>query len=79
LPGYIPHFAYLLLPLPGQVYIATPKKPNSANRKVTKVQLSNGNKVVAYIPGLSLSVAPLRKGPHAASNMTQQANLSFMA
>jgi len=35
-----------------QVYIATPKKPNSANRKVAKVQLSNGNKVVAYIPGV---------------------------
>jgi len=34
-----------------QVYIANPKKPNSANRKVAKVQLSNGNKVVAYIPG----------------------------
>lgn len=34
-----------------QVYTATPKKPNSANRKVAKVQLSNGNKVVAYIPG----------------------------
>ncbi|KAF5827325.1 ribosomal protein S12/S23-domain-containing protein [Dunaliella salina] len=34
-----------------RVYIATPKKPNSANRKVAKVQLSNGNKVVAYIPG----------------------------
>lgn len=34
-----------------RVYTTAPKKPNSANRKVAKVQLSNGNKVVAYIPG----------------------------
>lgn len=29
----------------------TPKKPNSALRKVTKVRLSNGKVVTAYIPG----------------------------
>lgn len=34
-----------------RVYTQSPKKPNSANRKVCKVQLSNGIKVVAYIPG----------------------------
>ncbi|KAG2495898.1 hypothetical protein HYH03_006136 [Edaphochlamys debaryana] len=34
-----------------RVYTMTPKKPNSANRKVCKVQLTNGYKVLAYIPG----------------------------
>jgi small subunit ribosomal protein S12 len=33
------------------VYTTTPKKPNSALRKVAKVRLSNGNEVIAYIPG----------------------------
>ena len=30
----------------------TPKKPNSALRKVTRVRLSNGKEVTAYIPGI---------------------------
>ncbi|MFH1286907.1 MAG: 30S ribosomal protein S12 [Candidatus Magasanikbacteria bacterium] len=34
-----------------KVYTATPKKPNSAMRKVAKVRLSNGSEVIAYIPG----------------------------
>ena len=34
-----------------KVYTTAPKKPNSANRKVTRIQLSNGIKVIAYIPG----------------------------
>lgn len=34
-----------------QVKTMTPKKPNSALRKVAKVRLSNGHVVVAYIPG----------------------------
>jgi len=34
-----------------KVYTATPKKPNSALRKVAKVRLSNGVEVIAYIPG----------------------------
>lgn len=34
-----------------KVYTTTPKKPNSALRKVAKVRLSNGNEVIAYIPG----------------------------
>lgn len=34
-----------------KVYIATPKKPNSAQRKVAKVRLSNGSRIIAYIPG----------------------------
>ena len=34
-----------------KVYTATPKKPNSAMRKVAKVRLSNGLEVIAYIPG----------------------------
>ena len=34
-----------------KVYTTTPKKPNSALRKVAKVRLSNGLEVIAYIPG----------------------------
>ncbi|KAJ1913200.1 hypothetical protein IWQ60_009307 [Tieghemiomyces parasiticus] len=34
-----------------KVYTTKPKKPNSAVRKVARVRLSNGNVVVAYIPG----------------------------
>lgn len=34
-----------------KIIIRTPKKPNSALRKVAKVKLSNSKKVVAYIPG----------------------------
>ncbi len=34
-----------------KVYIMAPKKPNSAQRKVAKVRLSNGAMVIAYIPG----------------------------
>lgn len=34
-----------------RVYTKTPKKPNSALRKVAKVRLSNGTEVIAYIPG----------------------------
>lgn len=35
-----------------RVFITTPKKPNSAKRKVTKVVLSNGIRVIAYIDGI---------------------------
>jgi len=34
-----------------KVFIRTPKKPNSALRKVAKIKLSNKKKVEAYIPG----------------------------
>jgi small subunit ribosomal protein S12 len=34
-----------------RVYTQTPKKPNSALRKVARVKLSNGTEVTAYIPG----------------------------
>lgn len=34
-----------------RVYTTTPKKPNSALRKVARVRLSNGMEVTAYIPG----------------------------
>lgn len=33
------------------VYTRTPKKPNSALRKVARVRLSNGFDIIAYIPG----------------------------
>ena len=35
-----------------QVHTQTPKKPNSALRKVARVRLSNGKEVTAYIPGI---------------------------
>jgi len=35
-----------------RVYTTTPKKPNSALRKVTRVRLSNGMEVTVYIPGI---------------------------
>lgn len=34
-----------------QIFIAKPKKPNSAKRKVARVKLTNGNTVQAYIMG----------------------------
>ena len=34
-----------------RVYTTTPKKPNSAMRKVAKVRLTNGFEVIGYIPG----------------------------
>jgi len=34
-----------------RVYTSTPKKPNSAIRKVARVRLTNGFEVTAYIPG----------------------------
>ncbi len=35
-----------------RVYTMTPKKPNSALRKVARVRLTNGIEVTAYIPGI---------------------------
>ena len=35
-----------------RVFTATPKKPNSALRKVARVRLTNGSEVNAYIPGV---------------------------
>ena len=34
-----------------RVYTTTPKKPNSAQRKVARVKLATGREVTAYIPG----------------------------
>jgi len=34
-----------------RVYTTTPRKPNSALRKVAKVRLTNRNEIIAYIPG----------------------------
>lgn len=34
-----------------QVMTRTPKKPNSALRKVAKIRLTNGQEIIAYIPG----------------------------
>lgn len=39
-----------------KVYIAKPKKPNSAQRKVAKVRLSNGIEVISYIPGVKHNI-----------------------
>ena len=50
-----------------RVYTTTPKKPNSAMRKVAKVRLTNGYEVISYMPGESHnlqehSVALIRGG-----------------
>lgn len=34
-----------------RVYTKTPKKPNSAIRKIAKIRLSNDREIIAYIPG----------------------------
>lgn len=34
-----------------KVYITTPKKPNSARRKVTRIRLTNKRRPIVYIPG----------------------------
>ena len=39
-----------------RVYTATPKKPNSALRKVARVRLTNQMEVTAYIPGIGHSL-----------------------
>jgi hypothetical protein len=40
-----------------RVYTTTPKKPNSALRKVARVKLSTGMEVTAYIPGVGHNLA----------------------
>jgi small subunit ribosomal protein S12 len=42
-----------------RVYTTTPKKPNSALRKVARIRLTNGFEVTSYIPGKSLTLPPL--------------------
>nr|YP_010952449.1 ribosomal protein S12 [Ancyromonas sigmoides]WMQ52553.1 ribosomal protein S12 [Ancyromonas sigmoides] len=39
-----------------KLYIRSPKKPNSADRKVAKVRLSSGKIIIAYIPGEAHSI-----------------------
>jgi small subunit ribosomal protein S12 len=49
---YIPGGAPFMRGVCLKVYTTTPKKPNSALRKVAKVKLTNGMEVIAYIPGI---------------------------
>ena len=39
-----------------RVYTTTPKKPNSALRKVARVRLTSGFEVTAYIPGIGQNI-----------------------
>jgi len=39
-----------------RVYTTTPKKPNSALRKIARVRLTNGIEVTSYIPGIGPSL-----------------------
>ena len=50
-----------------QVKIMTPKKPNSALRKVARVRLSNGIEVTAYIPGEGITCRNIRSSWFAAA------------
>lgn len=43
-----------------KVTIMSPKKPNSADRKIARVRLSNDKVVTAYIPGEGAELLPLR-------------------
>ena len=43
-----------------RVYTTTPKKPNSALRKVARVRLTNGFEVTSYIPGIGHSLQEQR-------------------
>jgi small subunit ribosomal protein S12 len=54
------------------VYTQTPKKPNSALRKVARVRLTNGIEVTTYIPGVGHnlqehSIVLIRGGPAGSS------------
>jgi ribosomal protein S12 len=40
-----------------RVGITKPKKPNSGERKIARVRLSNGNEVTAYIPGEGMLIS----------------------
>ena len=44
-----------------RVFTQTPKKPNSALRKVARVRLTNGIEVTTYIPGVGLMGQRLRR------------------
>ncbi len=48
-----------------RVYTTTPKKPNSAMRKVARVRLTNGFEVTSYIPGVghTTSISPRMMPP----------------
>lgn len=48
-----------------KIGITKPKKPNSAERKIAKVRLSNGKTVTAYIPGEGEAVFFLGSGVRA--------------
>ena len=41
-----------------KVYTTTPKKPNSAVRKVARIRLSTGADITAYIPGIGHNLQP---------------------
>ena len=43
-----------------RVYTTTPKKPNSALRKVARVRLTNGLEVTSYIPGVGTTCRSTR-------------------
>jgi small subunit ribosomal protein S12 len=45
-----------------RVYTTTPKKPNSALRKVAKVRLTNGFEVIGYIPGEGHNLQDILRG-----------------
>ena len=47
-----------------QVRTMTPKKPNSALRKIARVRLTNGIEVTAYIPGEGHTLQGALRGPH---------------
>src|SRR5688572_31016152 len=55
-----------------RVYTVTPKKPNSALRKVCRVRLTNGMEVTSYIPGEGHN---LQRSEEHTSELQSQSNL----
>jgi small subunit ribosomal protein S12 len=47
-----------------KVYTTSPKKPNSANRKVTKILLSNKKTLIAYVPGITYTAEQPKLAKH---------------
>ena len=64
-----------------RVYTSTPKKPNSALRKVARVRLTSGFEVTAYIPGIGHNLqehSVVLIPPKASSLPTPNSNLAWM-
>src|SRR5689334_24045489 len=58
-----------------RVYTSTPKKPNSALRKVARVRLTNGMEVTTYIPGVGHNLQEHSRSEEHTSELQSQFHL----